>query len=163
MKYGADKDVKLYYTISEVVDMTGVPAHILRYWEQDFVMLRPRKNRAGNRSYRDRDIQLIRRIQHLLQVERFTVEGAVKRLKEISWDEPFEPELAKEDCANISEIPMPMAGVPVMEIEPAATNVQVASPTDVPDTEDTSGIRSSSERKTEILTQLREIHEMLRK
>lgn len=82
MRYGEAKTVKLYYTISEVVDLTGIPAHILRYWEQEFPLLRPRKNRAGNRTYKERDIALIRRIQQLVQVEKFTLAGALKHLHE---------------------------------------------------------------------------------
>lgn len=82
MRYGLERSVKLYYTISEVSKMTGLAQHVLRYWENEFPMLRPRKNRAGNRSYREKDIEIIRRIQQLLHVEKFTVEGAVLRLKE---------------------------------------------------------------------------------
>ena len=88
MKYGQAKTVKLYYTISEVVDLTGVPAHILRYWEQEFTMLHPRKNRAGNRTYKERDIALIRRIQKLVQVECYTIEGALRRLQELGDHAP---------------------------------------------------------------------------
>ena len=88
MRYGDGKAVKLYHTISEVVEATGVPAHVLRYWEQEFPMLHPRKNRAGNRIYRDRDIETVKRIQHLLQVEKFTVEGALRRLREAGVVEP---------------------------------------------------------------------------
>ena len=47
---------KLYYSIREVSEYTGVKAHVLRYWEQEFPTLKPKKNRAGNRSYRPRDI-----------------------------------------------------------------------------------------------------------
>ncbi|MBP2680846.1 MAG: transcriptional regulator, partial [Candidatus Krumholzibacteriota bacterium] len=47
---------KMYYTISEVAEMTGVKAHVLRYWETEFPSLRPKKNRAGNRNYRPKDI-----------------------------------------------------------------------------------------------------------
>jgi hypothetical protein len=47
---------KLYYSISEVAEITGLEAHVLRYWETEFEQLRPKKNRAGNRVYTDRDI-----------------------------------------------------------------------------------------------------------
>lgn len=106
MKYGQTKTVKLYYTISEVVDLTGVPAHILRYWEQEFTMLRPRKNRAGNRTYKDRDIALVRRIQKLIQVECYTVEGALKRIRDLG-DESFE---AVDETSPSAEL--------VIEVEP---------------------------------------------
>lgn len=110
MRYGETRTVKLYYTISEVVDMTGIPAHILRYWEQEFPTLRPRKNRAGNRTYKERDIALIRRIQQLVQIEKFTLAGARKRLSEqedlVEAPLPLEAEEAPdaldapEICAN---------------------------------------------------------------
>ena len=50
---------KLYFSISEVSEMTGVKAHVLRYWESEFPDLRPKKNRAGNRSYREKDIRMV--------------------------------------------------------------------------------------------------------
>jgi DNA-binding transcriptional MerR regulator len=73
---------KMYYSISEVADMTGVKAHVLRYWETEFPSLRPKKNRAGNRNYRPRDIKAILVIRDLLYREKFTISGARKKLQE---------------------------------------------------------------------------------
>jgi DNA-binding transcriptional MerR regulator len=73
---------KLYYSISEVADLTGVKAHVLRYWESEFPDLRPKKNRAGNRSYRDKDIRLVTLIRDLLYKQGFTIQGARLQLKE---------------------------------------------------------------------------------
>ncbi len=73
---------KMYYTISEVSGMTGVKAHVLRYWETEFPSLRPKKNRAGNRNYRPRDIKAIIVIKDLLYKEGFTISGARKKLQE---------------------------------------------------------------------------------
>jgi DNA-binding transcriptional MerR regulator len=73
---------KLYYSIREVAGYTGVKAHVLRYWEQEFPSLRPKKNRAGNRSYRPRDIQEILRIRKLLYDDGFKIDGARKLLRE---------------------------------------------------------------------------------
>jgi len=67
---------KLYYSISEVCEMLDVKPHVLRYWESEFRDLKPRKNRAGNRAYRKRDIELLLKIKHLLYNEKFTIEGA---------------------------------------------------------------------------------------
>ena len=50
---------KLYYSIGEVSEIVGVPSHVLRYWESEFPQLRPKKGRAGNRTYQERDIDLI--------------------------------------------------------------------------------------------------------
>lgn len=71
---------KLYYTISEVCALTGEEAHVLRYWETMFPSLEPRKSRAGKRVYTESDIALIRRIQHLLREDKYTIEGARQAL-----------------------------------------------------------------------------------
>ena len=73
---------KMYYTIGEVSDLTGVKPHVLRYWETEFPSLRPKKNRAGNRSYRPRDIKSVLAIRDLLYKEKFTINGARKKLQE---------------------------------------------------------------------------------
>jgi DNA-binding transcriptional MerR regulator len=71
---------KLYYRIGEVEEIAGVPAYVLRYWESEFKLLRPKKNPAGQRLYRHRDLDLVQRIKTLLYDERLTLEGARKRL-----------------------------------------------------------------------------------
>ncbi len=73
---------KMYYSISEVSDMTGVKAHVLRYWETEFPSLKPKKNRAGNRNYRPKDIKAVLVIRDLLYKEKFTISGARKKLQE---------------------------------------------------------------------------------
>lgn len=57
-----------------------MPAYVLRYWESEFKLLRPKKNPAGQRVYRRRDLDLVQRIRTLLYDERLTLEGAKKRL-----------------------------------------------------------------------------------
>ena len=74
---------KMYYSISEVSDLTSVKPHVLRYWESEFPSLRPKKNRAGNRNYRPKDIQTILVIRDLLYKEKFTISGARKKLSEV--------------------------------------------------------------------------------
>ena len=73
---------KIYYSISEVCGQTGLEPHVLRYWESEFSQLRPKKNRAGNRAYRDKDIEVVRFIKHLLYEEKFTIPGAKKKFAE---------------------------------------------------------------------------------
>jgi DNA-binding transcriptional MerR regulator len=73
---------KLYYSISEVCSMTELEQHVLRYWESEFPQLKPKKNRAGNRAYREKDIDIINYIKHLLYEEKFTITGAKKKLSE---------------------------------------------------------------------------------
>lgn len=72
---------KLYYSISEVSEMTGLAPHVLRYWETEFEQLHPKKNRAGNRVYTDEDIAMLGRIHSLLKDDKYTLEGARQALK----------------------------------------------------------------------------------
>ena len=72
---------KEYYSISEVCKITGLKSHVLRYWESQFKILSPSKNRAGNRAYRKNDIQIVQLIKHLLYTEKYTIEGAQRKLK----------------------------------------------------------------------------------
>ena len=67
---------KLYYSIGEVSKMVGLKAYVLRYWETEFKQLSPPKNRAGNRTYRQKDIDLIFKIKELLYRKKYTIEGA---------------------------------------------------------------------------------------
>ena len=76
----AEPASKTYRPISEVSDLVGVKPHVLRYWESQFGMLRPKKNRAGNRMYRPDEIKLLLRIKELLYDRRFTIAGARRRL-----------------------------------------------------------------------------------
>ena len=76
----SDTAEKLYYRIGEVEQITAVQAYVLRYWESEFKLLRPKKNPAGQRLYRPRDLELVQRIKTLLYDERLTLEGAKKRL-----------------------------------------------------------------------------------
>ena len=71
---------KAYYSIGEVCDLTGLKAHVLRYWETQFELLRPTKNRAGNRVFRPKEIELILLMKHLLYEKKFTIDGARQRL-----------------------------------------------------------------------------------
>ena len=74
---------KAYYSIGEVCNLTGLKPHVLRYWETQFEVLSPTKNRAGNRVFRPKEIELILLVKHLLYEEKYTIEGAGKRLLEM--------------------------------------------------------------------------------
>jgi DNA-binding transcriptional MerR regulator len=74
---------KVYYSIGEVCDLTGLKPHVLRYWETQFEVLRPTKNRAGNRVFRSREIEVIMLVKRLLYEQKYTIEGANKRLLEM--------------------------------------------------------------------------------
>lgn len=72
---------KIYFKIGEVCELVGVQAHVLRYWETEFPMLSPQKNKSGQRSYRRRDVEMALRIKQLLYKEMFTIAGARKKLQ----------------------------------------------------------------------------------
>ena len=72
---------KIYFKIGEVCELVGVQAHVLRYWETEFPMLSPQKNKSGQRSYRRRDVEIALRIKQLLYNEMFTIAGARKKLQ----------------------------------------------------------------------------------
>jgi DNA-binding transcriptional MerR regulator len=71
---------RLYYSISEVSDMIGVKPHVLRYWETQFRMLRPKKGRGGARMYRKRDVEILFEVKQLLYDHRFTIAGARRKI-----------------------------------------------------------------------------------
>ena len=87
---------KLYYSISEVSKITEIEQYVLRYWETEFEQLKPQKNRAGNRIYTNKDIQLILYIKELLREKKYTIEGAKKILEEYSQTKTFHIEQPKE-------------------------------------------------------------------
>jgi len=73
---------KLYYSIGEVSEITSIEPHVIRYWETIFKELTPRKNKAGNRTYREEDISFILRLKELIQKKKYSTAGAKKIIKE---------------------------------------------------------------------------------
>jgi len=71
---------KLFFKIGEVCDLVDVQPHVLRYWESEFPMLAPQKNKAGQRVYRRKDVEIVVRIRELLYDEKFTIAGAKRKL-----------------------------------------------------------------------------------
>jgi len=88
LKTDDDLDQRPYRSISEVSELVGVRPHVLRYWETQFSVLRPRKNRAGNRMYRPEEVKLLFRIKDLLYGRRFTIAGAKRQLLEDRREAP---------------------------------------------------------------------------
>jgi DNA-binding transcriptional MerR regulator len=88
---------KSYFRIGEVAQLTGVKPYVLRYWETEFKAMIPPKSRSKQRMYRRKDIETILHIKRLLYRERFTIEGARRRLGEIqrgAEPTPAGPEVA---------------------------------------------------------------------
>lgn len=74
---------KRYFTIGEVADLCDVKPHVLRYWEQEFVQLKPMKRRGNRRYYQHHEVLMVRRIRELLYEQGFTISGARNRLREL--------------------------------------------------------------------------------
>lgn len=85
---------RLYYSIAEVSAITGLKPYVLRYWESEFPELKPNKNRAGNRIYKKSDIQLIFAIKRLLYEDRYTIEGARRKLREMRQNNELNGQLS---------------------------------------------------------------------
>jgi DNA-binding transcriptional MerR regulator len=86
MPYKEKKVEKLYYSIGETAEMLAVPVSTVRFWENEFDILKPMKNRKGNRLFTQADIKNLKIIHHLLKDEGMTLSGAKKKLSE-KWDE----------------------------------------------------------------------------
>jgi DNA-binding transcriptional MerR regulator len=104
---------KIFFKIGEVCDLVGVQAHVLRYWETEFPMLSPQKNRSGQRSYRRRDVEIALRVKELLYDDLYTIAGAKKKLQ-IEMRESSrlkivhsEPTLEKETYIKEVKLPEP--------------------------------------------------------
>jgi DNA-binding transcriptional MerR regulator len=67
---------KLYYKIGEVCELTGLPHHVIRFWEKEFSQLTPRKTATGHRIFNDKDIETLLLIKDLLYVRKYTIKGA---------------------------------------------------------------------------------------
>jgi DNA-binding transcriptional MerR regulator len=87
---------KLYYSIREVGEITSIKPYVLRFWEKEFPTLRPKKNRAGNRTYQLKDIELLKQIKNLLYDEGYTIEGARSQLRGFKASEVVNVEKAED-------------------------------------------------------------------
>lgn len=77
---GRREPVQEFFSIGEVCALTDLKPHVLRYWETQFKVLSPAKNRSGNRVYARREVELILFVKHLLYTEKYTIDGARQRL-----------------------------------------------------------------------------------
>ena len=81
MPYRETETVKLYYTIGEVSKMFSVNASLIRFWEKEFEVLRPKKNKKGNRLFTTEDVENLKVIYHLVKERGFTLNGAKEKLR----------------------------------------------------------------------------------
>ena len=78
----APRLIQEFFSIGDVCQLTDLKPHVLRYWESQFRFLNPAKNRSGNRVYQRREIELIMLVKHLLYSEKYTIEGARRRIEQ---------------------------------------------------------------------------------
>jgi DNA-binding transcriptional MerR regulator len=97
---------KLYYSIGEVSEITSIEPHVLRYWETVFKDLSPRKNKAGNRTYREEDITLILKLKHLIQEKKYSTAGAKKIIENGNPDggKEINPKITAEMQKDLNEV-----------------------------------------------------------
>ena len=81
MAYKEKEIEKLYYSIGEVADIFNVAPSLIRFWESEFEIIKPKKNRKGNRQFTKEDIDSVRTIYHLVKEKGFTLQGAKEMLK----------------------------------------------------------------------------------
>ena len=101
---------KPFFKIGEAARLCAVKPYVLRYWETEFRSVKPQKTRSQQRLYRRRDVELLLKIRHLLYDQRFTIEGARARLRELGHDEapaplppPAEPEISSDTLRKIKQ------------------------------------------------------------
>jgi DNA-binding transcriptional MerR regulator len=81
MAYKEKEIEKLYYSIGEVAELFNVAPSLIRFWESEFDLIKPKKNRKGNRQFTKEDIDSVRTIYHLVKEKGFTLQGAKEMLR----------------------------------------------------------------------------------
>jgi DNA-binding transcriptional MerR regulator len=96
---------KLYYTIGEVAEMFNVNTSLIRFWEKEFTIIQPKKNKKGNRLFTPKDIINFNKIYHLVKEQGFTLEGAKNALKNgnVTIPSPVENEIIIEKSDSIDK------------------------------------------------------------
>jgi DNA-binding transcriptional MerR regulator len=159
---------KIFFKIGEVCDLVGVQAHVLRYWETEFPMLSPQKNRSGQRTYRRRDVEIALRIKELLYDELFTIAGAKKKLqtelREASRLKIVHPSEPRENYIQpVQPVQAPALPEEEFEEEPFEEEFEEAAATNFSPVEET--VELNSERREalkSLASQLLELREMLK-
>lgn len=81
MNQAEDNKDKMFYSMGEVTELLDVKASLVRYWEGEFTVIKPHKNKKGNRMFTPKDVENLKLIHHLLKDKRLTIEGAKKYIK----------------------------------------------------------------------------------
>jgi DNA-binding transcriptional MerR regulator len=122
---------KLFFKIGEVCELIKVQPHVLRYWETEFPMLAPQKNRAGQRVYRRKDVEMVMRIRDLLYEEKFTIAGAKKKLMDEQRGGSARPKVSVRETAAVEEpvVQQPPPPQPVITAQAQPTEYSVSPQT----------------------------------
>ena len=158
---------KLFFKIGEVCELSGVQAHVLRYWESEFPMLAPQKNRAGQRTYRKRDVEMVLRIKELLYEDQYTIAGAKKKLvSEIRGSSKLKvvtPDMNASSVAALDETPKEtnIRDASQLQATSAAPSAVVAAPSYASD-EETVPVEPSVPLTDERRAALRRLSEQMR-
>lgn len=157
---------KIFFKIGEVCDLVEVQAHVLRYWETEFPMLSPQKNRSGQRSYRRRDVEIALRIKELLYEDLYTIAGAKKKLQSEMRDSSrlkivHSETTKKENFIKEVKVPEPVERVEIEDVE------EIPEIAEIEDFEENGEVLEIDDEQKEALVsiaaQLLELREMLRK
>ena len=152
---------KIFFKIGEVCDIVDVQAHVLRYWETEFPMLSPQKNRSGQRSYRRRDVEIALRIKELLYQDLYTIAGAKKKLqlemRETSRLKIVPTEPAKKETF-IKKVPAPVE----VEVEVEEFEQELSEIEDFPKIAPLELDDERREALSNLASQLLELREMLK-
>lgn len=95
MPYKEKEDLKLYYTIGEVAEKFSVNTSLIRFWEKEFDIIKPKKNKKGNRLFTKEDLDNFYIIYHLVKERGYTLDGAKKKLKENKPDTLSQVEIVR--------------------------------------------------------------------
>jgi len=156
---------KIFFKIGEVCDLVGVQAHVLRYWETEFPMLSPQKNRSGQRSYRRRDVEIALRIKELLYDDLYTIAGAKKKLQ-VEMRETTRLKIVPSEPAQTESFIKEFAAPAAPHIEPVKNNYDDVEIDDIGDYETVAprGVFDDERREalTSLAAQLLELREMLK-
>ena len=125
---------RLYFRIGDVAELLGVKPYVLRYWETEFPVITPQKSPTGQRVYRRSDVETLVMIKHLLYEDRYSIEGARKKIKELRKEgelREFKTEAVSASVESPSEVEVP----PSVGLPPESLAVQVAEADPVSRTE----------------------------
>jgi len=146
---------KLFFKIGEVCELLDVQAHVLRYWETEFPMFAPQKNRAGQRTYRRRDVEMALRIKELLYDEKYTIAGAKQKLSSDMRGVNRENGMSARPKAPTRSLqPPPSLAAKFGPLQSAENLVDEPNPNAAPSTNQRAALR-------EIAKELREILDLL--